>query len=364
MLIDGKQLANEILEKLKLSIFNSQFSTPPTMAVILVGDNPASLSYIKQKQKSAELIGAKVILKQFPENVSKENFNFQLSTFNSDPSIHGIIVQRPLPPSLSHHEITSGSSVSNPQPVTRNSLTNKQSDKSAISNKQFSNWLDLAITPSKDIDGFNPQSKFLSPVGLAVLHALNYCYSISNKQKATSNKKEDTNEDNFQLSTFNFQFPEWLSSQNILLLGRGETGGKPIANIMDKLKIKYTQTYSRGVMHYAPTQAHVDQTELLKQSDIIISAIGIPNLITGDMIKKGAICIGVGIARQPTKKQNNEIQMSEDGSQKLAAVLTGDFEESTISTKASFYTPTPGGIGPLTVAFLLDNLLKSWENKN
>lgn len=332
MKIDGKHLANEILENLKLRIRNTQHANTltvvPTMAVILVGDNPASLSYIKQKQKSAEKIGAKVILKEFSQNISQIELINLIKQINSDPNIHGIIIQRPLPPTLCHSGLAC--------------TERSECDPESI-------LINTAVSPSKDIDAFHPESKFLSPVGLAVLYSLYFCHSGQTKREPESINIDSDFHQNDDFFIRNTQFVKWLNSQNILLIGRGETGGKPIANTLDKLKIKHTQTHSKTS----------NTKELLKQADIIISAIGKPNLISGNMIKKEAICIGVGISRSPVIASPIK-----DETKQSHFNLTGDFEETSISQVTRFYTPTPGGIGPLTVAFLLDNLIKAWENKS
>lgn len=284
MKIDGKQIAEEILNNLKTKIQSSKSANQPSMAVILNGDNPASLSYIKQKQKACEKIGVNFIFKEFPIAFSQLELVDEIEKFNNDILVNGIIIQRPLPAHIEAAEI------------------------------------DQAVAPDKDIDGLNPHSKFTPPIALAVLKALETCYTVIKKQKSTEIE--------------NSRFVNWLSNQKIVLLGRGETGGKPIRNTLTKLKLKFIQTHSKTE----------NLKEILKQADIIISAVGKSGLITGNMIKKGATCIGVGIS----KDQNSH--------------LIGDFDEDSISQIANFYTPTPGGIGPLNVAFLLDNLVKSWDN--
>jgi len=339
MKIDGKQLSEEILNSLILKIHYIKSKFQPTLAVILVGNNPASVSYIRQKQKACEQIGAKFILKEFPITISQIYLISQIRQINADNSIHGLIIQRPLP---SHIEKT---------------------------------IINEAVDPSKDIDGFHPKSQYLSPVALSVLHVLYYCFLESNshfnhepmeEEKSLVNSFNDLIND-FKISNLKFKiFLEWLATQEILLLGRGETGGKPIGNTLHKLKIKYIQTHSKTK----------DINDLLKQADIIISAVGKPHLITGNIIKKGAICVGLGISRlnqisniknQKSNSNNLKLKIENFKLSHNEAIkhtkLVGDFEEQSIASKASFYTPTPGGIGPLNVAFLLDNLVKSCQNQ-
>lgn len=323
MKIDGKKIANKILIRLKniiTTLPDNKKNPKPCLTVIILGSNPESLSFVKQKQKSIEAIGATIKIVSYSKNLSQEFLIKNLNILNSDNNIHGIIIQKPLPSQI-------------------NNTTINQS-----------------INPKKDIDGFGNSSKFFSPVSLAVFQALYYCYckiTCHWKQNKTSWNDAIPNNNgeilkNFnisnslQISNFKLQiFLDWLNSQKIVLLGRGETGGKPIAKTMNRLKVNYIQSHSKTK----------NKENLLKKADIIISAVGKPGLITGNMIKKNAICLGVGIKRK--KEQATEISLRQSN-------FIGDFEEKSIAQKALFYTPTPGGIGPLTVANLLNNLFSAY----
>ncbi len=260
MKIDGKLIAQKILDNLKLQIRENHLS--PTLTVIQVGEDPASTSYIKQKEKAALFIGAKIINKNLPENVSPEKIKNLIGELNENPEVQGIIVQLPLP---SHLEASS---------------------------------LQTAINPQKDVDGFLPNSPFIPPVAGAVLKVLE------------------------EIKKSNWKF---------LVIGRGVTAGKPIAETLVKkgyqVEIAHSQT--------APEQFN----KLAKSADIIISCVGKADVIKASDIKPGAIVIGVGLHRSPESK------------------LTGDFNEEEVSKVASFYSPTPGGVGPINVACLMENLV-------
>lgn len=271
MKIDGRMIADAILTNLrkKVDTLKSQ-STTPTLAVILVGDDPGSLSYIKQKTKAAETIGAQLILEHLSPDISEGTLSSTITRYNSDPNIHGLIVQRPLPLSLGgSHAI-----------------------------------LDM-VSAQKDIDGFVPQSPFEVPVARAVMAILEHIHPD--------------------------MFTHWLTELSITVIGRGDTAGKPIAATFQKNGCKPTIIHSQT----PNTQS------ILRQTDIIVSCVGKKDVITKQHIKPGVILISVGLWRDETGK------------------LHGDYEESDIEHTASFYTPTPGGVGPVNVACLMQNLVKA-----
>jgi len=267
MKIDGKVVAERILEKLKKSL--SKSGLHPTLAVILVGENPASISYIKQKQKAADFIGAKIIIKNLPENTTTENLLKIIGETNKNRQVHGLIVQLPLPTHLDPEKI----------------LT--------------------YIATEKDVDGFTPSSPFTPPVAIAVLKIL----------------------DEIRKTPYPFS----LTSSRFLVIGRGMTAGRPIAKTLKKLG------YKTSIAHNKTR----DKRLMIKNADIIISCVGKANIVKAEMLKPGAIVIGVGIHRTAEGK------------------LAGDFNEEEIAKVVSFYTPTPGGIGPINVACLMENLVKA-----
>ncbi|MBI2031805.1 MAG: bifunctional 5,10-methylenetetrahydrofolate dehydrogenase/5,10-methenyltetrahydrofolate cyclohydrolase [Candidatus Levybacteria bacterium] len=180
---------------------------------------------------------------------------------------------------------------------------------SQISETEIANSID----PQKDVDGFHPNSDFMPPVALAVLRILEEVYKTQAE---------------------NFNFTEILKSKKITVVGRGVTAGKPIIRTLQKL----------GAQPLIVTSRTENKQEILKNSDIIISAVGKPNIIRGENLKNGVILIGVGMFKDENGK------------------FRSDYNEEEIKDIASFYTATPGGVGPINVAMLLSNLVKSAEN--
>ncbi|MEK7534573.1 MAG: bifunctional 5,10-methylenetetrahydrofolate dehydrogenase/5,10-methenyltetrahydrofolate cyclohydrolase [Patescibacteria group bacterium] len=284
MKIDGRKIAEKILEELKLKI--QKLNAIPHLAIILIGNDPASKTYVKQKILTAEKIGIKTSLFQYPSSVSMKDLFEHLNDLNHLNTVHGIIVQQPLPPHLNLENIMH------------------------------------AIDPRKDVDGFHPNSKFQSPIALAVFKILGV---IRATPRMVARQRP---------RLLRGGFKKWLNSQKIVVIGKGETGGKPIINMLKQMGIEPVVIDSKTK----------NPEQLTKKADIIISAVGKPNAIKPEMIKKGVILIGVGLHK------------GNDGK------LHGDYEEEKIKNIASFYTPIPGGVGPVNVAMLLENLVTAAEN--
>lgn len=289
MKIDGKAIAESILSELAGHVTElKKRSITPTMAVILVGDNPASLAYIKQKEKAATTIDARLVLNRQPPTINGQQLQKIIEEYNSDPSIHGVIIQRPLPNPLNNSSTALHSTI-----------------------------------PEKDIDGFVPGSPFIVPVAGAVLTILKYIFPQppnTNPQILLQKNSERDQGDK--------QFEQWLHSKTIVVIGRGETAGKPIADLLLKKGSNVT------VIHSQTT----NPDQIIKAADIIISCTGKENVVRRDNIKKHAILLSVGIWRDNEGK------------------LHGDYNEEEIADIAGFYTPTPGGVGPVNVACLMQNL--------
>lgn len=270
--IDGTEIASTIYKKLTNRVGAlAKKNIIPHLAVILVGENPASVAYVTLKQKKGEAIGAKVTLLKYPTSVTTEELLKKLEELNSDPSVHGILIQRPLPEQIDVPKI------------------------------------ELATNPQKDVDGFHPSSPFTLPLPLAVVKILEYCHP-----------------DNFK---------EWLASQSIVVIGKGPTGGGPIIKLLNKL----------GVNPVVIDSKTENPNDLMKNADIIIASAGRENVVQPENIKQGVILVGVGILRGTDGK------------------LKGDYNEEEIKDIAGFYTPTPGGVGPVNVAMLMENLLTATE---
>jgi methylenetetrahydrofolate dehydrogenase (NADP+)/methenyltetrahydrofolate cyclohydrolase len=286
MEINGKQIADDLLQTLQKKVETlKKEHIVPTMAVILVGDDPGSASYVRQKEKAAERIGATLRATCYEGSVTKEEIQSTMQQLNNDPGVHGIIIQRPLPKHLQ-------------DPTLLNS-----------------------ILPTKDIDGFVPGSKFQVPVAIAVERILDViCHAGPDPASLR-----------FRLGGRNDNFYRWLSRQNIVIIGRGETAGGPIAKQFQMSNVKCQMIHSQT--------REEEKKRLLINADIIMSCVGKERVIKKENIKKGVILISVGIWRDNEGK------------------LHGDYDEDEIKDIASFYTPTPGGVGPVNVACLMENLI-------
>lgn len=281
--IDGRLIASEIFTNLSQRIEQlKKRSITPTLAVLLVGDNPSSLAYITQKEKASRRIGAGFTLNHLSATIPSVELETLIKILTNNPSIHGLIVQLPLPDQFDEFQIT--------------------------------NLIDSA----KDVDGFKKDSPFTQPVAAAVIKILE---TVFNESQFPSVGKKN--------------FHQWLQSQSITVLGRGKTAGRPVAQALEKMGCQISVIHSQTL----------DPQAILKQSDIIISCVGKPNVITHTHIKKGAIVIGVGLHAEGGK-------------------LKGDYDQEDIAKTASYFTPTPGGVGPVNVAGLWENVVKAAELKH
>lgn len=284
MIINGKEIADKInLEiKKKLKAFTKR---PPSIAVILVGNNFASQTYIKIKKRTCEMMGIKFTLFKFSENETKKTILDQIKKLNQDDQTDAILVQAPLPKHINTFEIFA------------------------------------AIDPTKDVDGFNPinmgklflgdDSGFVpcTPLGIKLL--LQYS-NISCEHK------------------------------HVVIIGRSNIVGKPLGALLLQKKPSANATVT---IAHSYTE---NISDITKSADILIAAIGKPKFITKDMVSPNTIVIDVGI---------NRLQ---DKSGKIKIVGDVDFEN--VSKIAAAITTVPKGVGPMTIAGLLKNILKSYES--
>lgn len=278
MIIDGKAIAQNIYDHLTKRVEElKEEGITPHLAVVLIGDDASSAAYVRQKELKLTQIGGAITTKRFDNSLSEEDLISLIKEFNNDPIIHGIIIQRPLPPQIDKHHITD------------------------------------ATNPQKDVDGFLEESPFEPPIALAVLRALKDVFKQTNQEG---------------------DLDDWLKSKRIAIIGKGYTAGAPIIKLFQHHQIPLS------IIDRSTT----NRDEILKGADIVISAVGRPDALQANEIKDGAIVIGVGMYRGEDDK------------------LHGDYNEEEISQKASFYTPVPGGIGPINVAMLLQNLIQATEN--
>ena len=277
-LIDGKKLAKEIREELKLEVDElKKQGITPKLAVILIGEDPASKVYVKNKSKACDKAGIEFEEYLLPANTTEEELFDLIQKLNNKDDVDGILLQSPVP---KHINI----------------------------NKAFS-----LISPNKDVDGFNPvnvgkltigEDAFVSCTPYGIVKMLE-AYDIN------------------------------VEGKNVTILGRSNIVGKPLIQCMLKKNATVTVCHSK-------TQ---NIEEILKRSDVIISAIGKAKFVKKEMVKDGAVVIDVGINRM------------DDGS------IVGDVDFENVSKIASFITPVPGGVGPMTIAMLINNVVKAAKER-
>lgn len=295
----GTQIAARIYESLEKRVSQLQRkNVQPHLAVLLVGGDPASEAYVFQKKKRGEEIGATVDVLVFPKNVSEREIVVRIKELNRNPKVHGIIVQRPLPNQINEEAI------------------------------------DEAVVPEKDIDGFLKESPYQEPISLAVdallKEALKEVAAKPHHQDQISlNIQDYANLDDYIQS----EYKAWIQQKNVVVLGKGKTGGTPIIHYFKSLNVTPTVIDSK-----TPNAA-----ALTRQADIIVSTVGKPNVLTKDMIKKGSVLIAIGMYK------------GDDGK------LHGDYDEKDVEGIAEVYTAVPGGVGPVNVAMLLANLIMASE---
>ena len=280
-IIDGKKIALEIRDELreKVSWLKSLNIKIPGLVTILVGDNPASQSYVTSKSKACNEIGMLSKIEKLPVETTEEHLLKLIDHYNSDEDYHGILVQLPLPKHINEDKVIE------------------------------------RILPEKDVDGFHPIS-----VGRLVIGKDTFYPCTPNGVLELLKR--------YKIET---------SGKHVVVVGRSNIVGKPVANML--LQKKDGANAIVTVCH----SASKDLTRFTKDADILIAAIGKPNFITADMVKDGVAVIDVGINRV------------EDSSSPKGYKIVGDVDFENVSKKASFITPVPGGVGPMTIAMLLQN---------
>ena len=283
ILLDGKKISDEIKNEIKVSVENliHRNERPPHLAAILVGDDGASLTYIGSKIRSCEQVGFKSSLFRYNSNISEIDLIKKIKDLNLDCKVDGFIVQLPLPKHINEQKVL------------------------------------LSIDPSKDVDGFHPTNFGKMALGLKSFIPATPYGIIKLIEK-------------YDIKT---------EGKNCLVVGRSNIVGRPMSILMS-LRGKYGNS--------TVTLAHSKSKNLIEltlKADIIIMALGIPEFLKSDMIKKDSTVIDVGITRV------------EDKSKKRGYTIKGDVDFYSVSKKAKFLTPVPGGVGPMTIAMLLQNTL-------
>ena len=271
VVIDGKSLSERIINNLK------DTNISPTLAVILVGNNPASEIYVRNKEKSCEKAGIVSKLFKYDEDIQEKELLEKICQLNNDDTIDAILVQLPLPDHIDENKITK------------------------------------AILPEKDVDGFTPVN-----IGLLASGLKPYAYPCTPKGIMTILKEYNINPD----------------GKHAVVVGRSNIVGKPLSIMLLNANATVTTCHS-----------HTENLkDITKTADILVAAVGKPKFITAEMVKEGAVVIDVGISRIDGK-------------------LCGDVDFENVSGKTSFITPVPKGVGPMTIASLMENTVELYKNR-
>jgi methylenetetrahydrofolate dehydrogenase (NADP+)/methenyltetrahydrofolate cyclohydrolase len=284
-IIDGKMISNLIKEEIKQEVEKiiKKGERPPHLAAILVGNDGASLTYVGSKVRSCKQVGFDSTLVKLPAEISQKDLLNKIHELNNDDKIDGFIVQLPLPNHIDEEKVL------------------------------------MTVNPNKDVDGFHP-----SNFGKMALNMESFIpatpYGIIELLKR------------YEINT---------SGKNTVVIGRSNIVGRPISILLSR---KGNPGDSTVTLVHSRTK---NLESFTKNADIIVSALGVPDFLKSEMVKKGVIIIDVGITRV------------KDDSNSKGYVIKGDVDFESVKEKASFMTPVPGGVGPMTIAMLLKNTLFS-----
>ncbi len=287
-LLDGKKTSATLKEEITQEVLQltQNGNRKPHLAALIVGDNPASKTYVASKDRACGQVGFHSTIIALEESISEQDLIREIHRLNDQKDIDGFIVQLPLPPHIDEQKVL------------------------------------LEIDPDKDVDGFHPMNfgkmaldlpSFLPATPYGILELLKR-YNIQTEGK------------------------------NTVVIGRSHIVGRPMSILMSRKSNPGNATVTLTHRHTKNLK------EITQKADLIIAAIGSPGFLTADMVKEGAVIIDVGINRVIDK------------SAKRGYVLKGDVDFETVKEKASFITPVPGGVGPMTVTMLLKNTLLAYKN--
>lgn len=277
-ILDGKAVSLKVKESVKVRADElKKFSIEPTLAVVLVGEDKASQTYVRAKEKACNEYGIKSVAHRLSENTTQNELLALINVLNLDDSIHGILVQLPLPKHIDTNVVLA------------------------------------AIDPRKDVDGF---------------HAVNVGKLVSGLDGFVPCTPLGVME---ILKEYDIE----VAGLNAVVIGRSNIVGKPMANLLLNASATVTVTHSKTK----------NLKEICKNADLIVAAIGKPFFLKADMVKDGAVVVDVGINRL------------DDGR------LVGDVDFEEVAPKCSYITPVPGGVGPMTIAMLLNNTILAAQAK-
>ena len=287
--IDGKETAEFVRNELKSKVEAlSSGGKTPGLAVVLVGNNPASEVYVRSKGKAAEKAGIRATTERYADDISEEKLLSVIDRLNNDPEWNGILVQLPLPGHIDEQKVIE------------------------------------AIRPEKDVDCFHPFNVGRLVIGMSVFDPCTPAGIVELLHR-------------YQIDP---------AGQHVVILGRSNIVGKPLANLLVQ-KAKG----ANAIVTVAHSRAK-DIAALTREADILVAAIGVPEFVKKDMVKPGAVVIDVGINRVDAPETEKGYK------------LVGDVAFDEVSEIASFITPVPGGVGPMTIALLLKNTVKAFEIQN
>ena len=279
MILDGKAVSQKVLADVKAGVerLKARTGKAPALAVVLVGEDPASQVYVRNKKRTAESLGIASTDDTFPGGLAQKDLLAVVDRLNADPDIHGILIQLPLPKGLDEDDVIA------------------------------------RIAPAKDVDGLTPVSlgRLFGGAPSMVPCTPAGCMEVLDHYGAT------------------------LQGAEAVVIGRSRLVGKPLAQLLLARHATVTMCHTRTVDLAAHT----------RRADILCVAAGRAGVVTGDMVKRGAWVIDVGVNRKPDGK------------------LTGDVDFASVESVAHAITPVPGGIGPMTIAMLMKNTLTAAERQ-
>ena len=287
ILLDGKQTSADIKLEIAAAVskLKNQGNRAPHLAAILVGTNGASMTYVGAKVKACELVGFDSTLIDLPEETTEETLLAQIHGLNDDPAIDGFIVQLPLPKHIDEQKVL------------------------------------MAVHPDKDVDGFHPMN-----VGRMALDLPTFLPATP-----------------YGIMELLERYKVPTSGKQVVVIGRSHIVGRPMSILMSQKRPAGDATVT--IAHSRTTNL----AELTLKADIVVAALGIPEFLTAEMVKPGAVIIDVGITRVP------------DETKKRGYRIAGDVHFESVAEKASYITPVPGGVGPMTIGMLLKNTLLACE---
>ncbi len=290
ILLDGKKTSSDIKDEIKVAVtaMKERGEKVPHLAAVLVGTDGASLTYVGAKVRACDFVGFDSTLVELPDTTTEEELLNAIKGLNENDAIDGFIVQLPLPKHIDEQKVL------------------------------------MAVNPNKDVDGFHPENfgkmaldmeSFIPATPFGILQLLER-YNVETKGK------------------------------NTVVIGRSHIVGRPMSILM-------SQKGPAGNSTVTLTHSHTKNlSEITKQADIIVVALGVPEFLKADMVKDGVVIVDVGISRVP------------DASKKRGYAIKGDVAFDEVSAKSSFITPVPGGVGPMTIAMLLKNTLLARERSS